>query len=249
MSMSWRGWVYSSARRGRGGRRHRRDRGARPGTAGPGGGRSPRGGRRGTPGRCRRCRRGARTAPRRGGTRPTSRCAARRRGGRLGPGPVHLPGPGLEGVGQDELAHGVVDGVAEAACGTGAQDGVVRGERQLVGGAADLGLGHERVRRVHHRRLRRPGEELGGMVEVPLVELVVAGHEHRRRRLEGPAGPAGLLPERRQRAREPVEHDGVEAGHVDAELQRVGGGDAEQLALGEGRLQLRGAPRARYPPR
>ena len=100
MSMSWRGWVYSSARQGRGRRRHRRGRGARPGTADPGGGRSPRGGRRGTPGRCRRCRRGARTAPRRGGTRPTSRSAGRPGAGGLRPGPVHLPGPGLEGVGR-----------------------------------------------------------------------------------------------------------------------------------------------------
>ena len=152
-------------------------------------------------------------------------------GGRLGPGPVHLPRPGLEGVGEDQLPHGVVDGVA-------GEHGVVGRQRQLEGGAADVGLGHERVLRVDDRRFQRPGEQLGGVIEVPAVELVVAGHEDGGRGLEGPPGPARLLPERSQGAGEALEDDGVEAGHVDAELQGVGGGHTEELALREGRLQL-----------
>ena len=101
-----------------------------------------------------------------------------------------------------------------------------------------MGPGHEGVRRVDHRRLQRPGEQLGGVLEVPAVELVVAGHEDGGRRLERPPGPAGLLPERGQRAGETLQDDGVEAGDVDAELEGVGGGHAEELALRQRRLQL-----------
>ena len=101
-----------------------------------------------------------------------------------------------------------------------------------------MGPDHERVGRVDHGRLQRPGEELGGVVEVPAVELVVAGDEDGRRRLERPPGPARLLPERGQRAGEALEDDGVETGDVDAELEGVGGGHAEQLPPGQRRLQL-----------
>ena len=159
-------------------------------------------------------------------------------GGGLGPGPVHPARPGLEGVGQDELPDGVVDRLAEPAARPGAEHGVVGGQGQLVGGAADVGPGHERVPRVHHRRFQRPGEQGGGMVEVPAVELVVARHQDGGRRLEGPPGPPGLLPEGGQRAGEALEDDGVKAGHVDAQLEGVGGGHAEQFPLGQRRLQL-----------
>ena len=74
------------------------------------------------------------------------------------------------------------------------------------------------------------------MVHEPLVELVVAGHEGGDRGLGLPAGPAGLLPHRGDGAREAVEHAGVEATDVDAELEGGGGHDAaertaEQLAF------------------
>ncbi len=65
---------------------------------------------------------------------------------------------------------------------------------------------------------------------VPLVELVVAGHEHGRRSSPGPARAAGLLPHRRERARETVQDHGVEPADVDAELERVRCRDAEQTA-------------------
>ena len=65
----------------------------------------------------------------------------------------------------------------------------------------------------------------------PLVELVVAGDEHGDRRLRFAPGPPGLLPHRRDRAGEAVEHAGVEPADVDAELERGGGDDAPQLAV------------------
>jgi hypothetical protein len=78
------------------------------------------------------------------------------------------------------------------------------------------------------------------MVRVPPVELVVAGHQERGRAASGAPGPPGLLPHRRQRPRESVEHDDVEAADVDAQLQRVRRRDAEELPRRE--LMLDGAP-------
>jgi hypothetical protein len=72
----------------------------------------------------------------------------------------------------------------------------------------------------------------------PLVELVVAGHEHGQRLLLLAPCSACLLPERGDGAREPVEHAGVEPADVDAQLQRVGGDDAAQLAVGQRLLDL-----------
>ena len=52
------------------------------------------------------------------------------------------------------------------------------------------------------------------------------------------SGPADLLAHRRQRARKPVQHDGVERTDVDAELERAGGDHPTELAARELRLQL-----------
>ena len=70
------------------------------------------------------------------------------------------------------------------------------------------------------------------------VERVVAGDEHHQRPGAAPAGTATLLPERRDRPGETGDDDRVEPGDVDAELERVGGRDAEQATVGEGRLEL-----------
>src|SRR6185503_15451989 len=51
-------------------------------------------------------------------------------------------------------------------------------------------------------------------------------------------GPAPLLSEARDRAREPDRDGGVERADVDAELQRVRRGDAEQVALDQPALDL-----------
>ena len=145
--------------------------------------------------------------------------------------PVHAPAARRELVGLHELAHRVVETVAEPAA-------VVGRERQLVRGARDLGAQHERVLRVHDRAFGRAARELVGMRDVPLVELVVAGHEHRGRPAIGAPRAPRLLPHRRQRSREAVEHHRIEAADVDAQLERVRGGDAEEAAAREVELEL-----------
>ena len=74
---------------------------------------------------------------------------ARRAGGRS-PRPVHLPAARREQVGVHELAHRVVEAVAEPAF-------VVGRERELVRRARDLRAQHERVLRVHDRALGQRG--------------------------------------------------------------------------------------------
>ena len=76
---------------------------------------------------------------------------------------------------------------------------------QLVRRARDLGAQHERVLRVDDRALGRAMRQLARVRGVPLVELVVAGDEHRGRTAAGAPGAAGLLPHRRERAGEAVE--------------------------------------------
>ena len=76
------------------------------------------------------------------------------------------------------------------------------------------------------------------MAHVPLVELVVARHEHRGGTAGAAAGAADLLAHRRERAGEAVEHDRVERADVDAELERVGGHHAAELAGRELGLEL-----------
>ena len=83
-------------------------------------------------------------------------------------------------------------------------------------------------------------QQRGGVVDQVGVQRVVAGDQHDQRALAPPARPAGLLPERGDRSGEPGEHHRVQAGDVDTQLQRVGGGQAAQSPLGQGALQ-RGA--------
>ena len=149
----------------------------------------------------------------------------------VAPDPVHAVAARLQQVVEHELAHGVVERLAEPPV-------VVVGERQLVRGARDLGAGHERVGGVHHRGLGRTVEQLAWMPGVPLVELVVAGDQHR----GGPPGAApgapDLLAHRRERAGEAVEHDRVERADVDAQLERARGDDAAERPVGEPGLEL-----------
>ena len=75
------------------------------------------------------------------------------------------------------------------------------------------------------------------MRDVPLVELVVTGNEHGGGPAVGSPRAPGLLPHGCQRAREAVEHDGVEAADVDSQLERVGGRNAEESAARELELE------------
>ena len=69
------------------------------------------------------------------------------------------------------------------------------------------------------------------------VQRVVPRDEHGQRALPGPAGPAGLLPQRGPGARLAGEQHGIQAGDVDAELERGGRGQPEQPPGLQVRLQ------------
>ena len=156
------------------------------------------------------------------GTRSTIRSAARHpRAGDCPPDQYMRPAARCEHVGVHEIAHRVVETGAEPAL-------VVGGQRQFVRGARDLRAHDERVLRVDDRTLGRALRQLRRVRRVPLVELVVARDEDRRGTAAGAPGAPCLLPHRRECAREPVQHDRVEPADVDAELERVGGGDPEQ---------------------
>ncbi len=103
-------------------------------------------------------------------------------------------------------------------------------QRQLGGRAAEVRPEDVRVARVQHGRLHRPPEQRLGVVHEVGVQRVVARDQDGERLLPGPAGAPGLLPHRGDGAGPAGEHDGVEAADVQAELEGVGGGDAEQLA-------------------
>ena len=198
-------------------------RAVRRGTGGPGAGTPRPGARRRRRARRRRCRSsrslvGVDAA----GTRSTNRSAARRRARARGrPTSTCCP---PRGVSRSACTRSRTAS-SRPAPNQRSSSGV---ERQLVRGARDLRAQHERVLRVHDRALGRAPRQLGGMRGVPLVELVVARDEHRDRAPAGAPGAAGLLPHRRERAREAVEDHRVETADVDAELERVRRRDAEQ---------------------
>ncbi len=90
---------------------------------------------------------------------------------------------------------------------------------------------------VEDRRLDGAVEELVGVAAEELVERVLAGD------VDGepapaPARAAPHLPQRGHGARERHDDRGVERADVDAELERVGRDDREQLAGDEPRLEL-----------
>ncbi len=93
------------------------------------------------------------------------------------------------------------------------------------------------VERIEDRRLDGPVEELVRMAAEELVERVLAG-DVEREPAPAPAGPPPHLAQRCDRAGERDADRGVERADVDPQLQRVGGHDAEQLALDEPALQL-----------
>ena len=66
-----------------------------------------------------------------------------------------------------------------------------------------------------------------------MVELVVAGDQHRPGAAVRPSGPSDLLAHRRQRSREAVQHHGVERPDVDAEFDRARGDDTAELTARE----------------
>ena len=75
------------------------------------------------------------------------------------------------------------------------------------------------------------------MAAEELVERVLTGHVHREARIAA-SGPAPHLAQARHRAREGHAERRVQIPDVDAELERVGGHDRQQIALREALLDL-----------
>ena len=86
---------------------------------------------------------------------------------------------------------------------------------------------------VEDRRLDRPAEELLRVAAEELVEAVLAGDVERQPRALAAAGAAPLLAQAGDGPREGDRDRGIEMADVDAQLQRVGGDDARQLAARE----------------
>ena len=100
-----------------------------------------------------------------------------------------------------------------------------------------MAVEHPRVRVVEPRRLDVPREQRLGVAHEELVERVLA-RDQDRQAVPAPAGTAPLLAQRRHRPGEADGDGGVELADVDPELERVGGRDAEQVALDEAALDL-----------
>ena len=94
-----------------------------------------------------------------------------------------------------------------------------------------------RVRVVEDRRLDAAPEQRLGLAHEVLVERVLARDEHGEP-VAAPAGPAPLLAQARDGPGEADRDGAVEQADVDAELERVRRGDAEQLALHQPALDL-----------
>src|SRR5918995_5673619 len=119
-----------------------------------------------------------------------------------------------------------------------AQDLVVlRAERGLVGGREQVLQLDLLGAMVQDGRLDRPLQELVGMAAEELVESVLARDVDGEPAAAAPGAPPHL-PEARDGAGEVDADRGVELADVDPELEGVGGGDREQLARGELRLDL-----------
>src|SRR5260370_12027328 len=78
------------------------------------------------------------------------------------------------------------------------------------------------------------------MLNVILVERIVAGDEHDHRLTIGPpSNPAGLLPEAHVAAGVTSQDRHVERAYVDAQLERIGRDDTAQLPAAQPGLDLR----------
>ena len=110
-------------------------------------------------------------------------------------------------------------------------------DRRLERGRRDVAVEHARVRVVEDRRLDAPLEQRLRLAHEVLVERVL-GRDEDREPVPAPAGAAPLLAQARDRAREADGDRAVEQADVDAELERVGRGDAEELALDEPPLDV-----------
>ena len=110
-------------------------------------------------------------------------------------------------------------------------------DRRLVRRRRDVPVEDARIRVVEDRRLDPPLEQRFRLAHEVLVERVLRRDENREA-VPAPAGAAPLLAQARDRAGEADGDRAVEQADVDAELERVRRGDAEQLALDEPPLDV-----------
>jgi hypothetical protein len=89
------------------------------------------------------------------------------------------------------------------------------------------------VARVQHRALGRLSHEPVGIVGDELIRRRHRQDHDGVRELVAPARSPHLLPEAGPRPRKAALHHHLQAPDVDAELERVGGDDAEELAVDE----------------
>ena len=215
-----------------------RGRARRRGTAGPGADIPRPGARPRTRGRRRPCRWCAPHRGRSAGTRPTIRSAARRRVAGGAPArPVHLPPRGF----------------SRSSC-TSSRTASSRpspNQRSSSGASGSSCAAHATCARSTNgfwglttaaRRAARSARR--GCAAYHWSSWSSPATRTAARTPTGAAGPAGLLPHRRERSGEAVEHHRVEPADVDAELERGRRGDAEELRRSTGRARARAAPRA-----
>ena len=110
---------------------------------------------------------------------------------------------------------------------------LARLERQLERRGAQVREQDVQVVRVEARLLGRALEQELRVVDDVLVDRRAGGDEDRDARALPPSGPPELLPGGRDRPRVAGQDRDVEAADVDAELERVGGDDAEDLAVAQ----------------
>src|SRR5436309_7406415 len=96
---------------------------------------------------------------------------------------------------------------------------------------------HAWVRVVENRRLDAPLQQRFWLADEVLVECVLARDEHRQAVSPAPR-TSPLLPQRRHGSRKPDRDRAVEQTDVDAQLEGVRRGDAEQFALHESSLDV-----------
>ena len=104
-------------------------------------------------------------------------------------------------------------------------------------GTEQLRTNHIGIRRIDHHPLDRFAQQGFRMMDKVGVQRVVAGDQHHQRPLTSSAATARLLPERGDRPGESGQQHGIQSSDVDSQFQRVGGGQAAQLAVGQGSLE------------
>ena len=110
-------------------------------------------------------------------------------------------------------------------------------ERHLVCGARQVLGQHVAVAGVTARGLVRSLKEVAWMSHIVLVERIVEPDQHRQSLTVASSGASGLLPHAGNGPRISDQYGGVQVPDVDAQLERRGGGETQQLPGEQGLFQ------------